>query len=125
MKKFIDPLHIPPYLLLPRANDDDARYIGKHDFRSVLLHSISSNANLHMRTQSYREVRPCQYPQHIGFCYQLKITSRVCCKGSFLCIFFSSMNVTSTIDRLSYFFLSHLNHFFVLWYVPFLNTTHL
>lgn len=75
MKKFIDPLHIAPYLLLPRANDDDARYIGKHYFRSVLLHSISSNANLHMPTQSYREVRRCQYPQHIGFCYQLKIPS--------------------------------------------------
>lgn len=87
---------------------------GKHDFRSVLLHSISSNANLHMRTKSYKEVRPCQYPQHIGFCYQLKIPSIYfvfVVREVFYAFFFSSMNVTSTIDRLSYFFLSHLNHF--------------
>ena len=36
MKKFIDLLHIPPYLFLWREDDDDVRDFGKHDFRSVL-----------------------------------------------------------------------------------------
>ena len=36
MKKFIDRLHIPPYLLLGREDDDDVTDIGKYDFRSVL-----------------------------------------------------------------------------------------
>ena len=28
-----------------REDDDDVRHIGKHDFRSVLLHAMLSNAN--------------------------------------------------------------------------------
>ena len=39
------PSHIPPYLFLSREDDDDVRDIGKHDFRSVLLHLMLSNAN--------------------------------------------------------------------------------
>ena len=35
-----------PYLLLSREDDDDVRDIGKHDFRSDLLHPMLSNANL-------------------------------------------------------------------------------
>ena len=38
--------HIPPYLFLSREDDDDVRDIGKHDFCSVLLHPMLSNANL-------------------------------------------------------------------------------
>ena len=37
--------HIPPYLFLSREDDDDVRDIGKHDFRSVVLHPMLSNAN--------------------------------------------------------------------------------
>ena len=37
--------HVPPYLFLSREDDDDVRDIGKHDFRSVLLHPMLSNAN--------------------------------------------------------------------------------
>ena len=37
--------HILPYLFLSRGDDDDVRDIGKHDFRSVVLHSLLSNAN--------------------------------------------------------------------------------
>ena len=37
--------HIPPYLFRSREDDDDVRYIGKHDFRSVELHPLLSNAN--------------------------------------------------------------------------------
>ena len=37
--------HILPYLFLPRGDDDDVRDIGKHDFRSVVLHSLLSNAS--------------------------------------------------------------------------------
>ena len=37
--------HIPPYLFLSREDDDDVRDIGKHDFRSVLIHPMLSNAN--------------------------------------------------------------------------------
>ena len=29
---------IPPYLFLSRKDDEDTRDLGKHDFRSVLLH---------------------------------------------------------------------------------------
>ena len=36
--------HVPPYIFLSRENDDDVRDIGKHDFRSVLLHPMLSNA---------------------------------------------------------------------------------
>ena len=36
---------IPPYLFLSREGDNDVRDIGKHDFRSVLLHTIVSNVN--------------------------------------------------------------------------------
>ena len=39
--------HIPPYLFLSRADDDDVRDIGKHDFRSVQLHPMLFNANRH------------------------------------------------------------------------------
>ena len=42
LKKLIHRLHIPSYLFLSRKDDDD---IGKHDFRSVLLHPMLSNAN--------------------------------------------------------------------------------
>ena len=35
----------PPYLFLSRDDDDDVRDIGKHGFRSVLLHPMLSNAN--------------------------------------------------------------------------------
>ena len=34
-----------PYLFLSREDDDDVRDIGKHDFRSVLVHPMLSNAN--------------------------------------------------------------------------------
>ena len=43
LNKLIDHLHIPPYLILSRDDDDDVRDIGKHDFRSVLLHPMLSN----------------------------------------------------------------------------------
>ena len=36
--------HIPPYLFRSRKDDGGARGIGKHDFRSVLLHLMLSNA---------------------------------------------------------------------------------
>ena len=36
--------HIPPHLFLSREDDDDVIDIGKHDFRSVLLHPMLSNA---------------------------------------------------------------------------------
>ena len=36
--------HIPPYLFRSREDDDDVRDIGKHDFRSVELHPLLSNA---------------------------------------------------------------------------------
>ena len=39
------PSHISPHLFLSRENDDDVRDIGKHDFRSVPLHPLLSNAN--------------------------------------------------------------------------------
>ena len=46
LKKLIDRCLIPPYLFLSREDDDDdVRAIGKHDFRSVLCHSLLSNAN--------------------------------------------------------------------------------
>ena len=38
--------HVPPYLFLSRENDDGDRDIGKHDFRSVLLHSMLLNTSL-------------------------------------------------------------------------------
>ena len=68
-----------------------------------------------MHTQCYREVRRCQYPQHIMFLLPVENTLNTSCffdKGCFLCTFFSSMNVTSTIDRFSYFLMSDLNLFF-------------
>ena len=37
--------HILPYVFLPRADEDDVRDIGKHDFCSVVLHSLLSNAH--------------------------------------------------------------------------------
>ena len=36
--------HIPPYLFLSREDDDVVTDIGKHDFRSVLLHPMFHNA---------------------------------------------------------------------------------
>ena len=36
--------HVPPYLFLSREDDDDVRDIGKHDFRSVLLHPMLSKS---------------------------------------------------------------------------------
>ena len=45
MKKLIDGVHIPPYLYLLRDDDNDVRDIGKHDFRSVLLHPMLADAN--------------------------------------------------------------------------------
>ena len=45
LTKLIDRLHIPSYLYLSRKDDDDVRGIGKHDFRSVLLHPMLPNAN--------------------------------------------------------------------------------
>ena len=39
--------HMPPnFFFLSGEDDDDVRNIGKHDFRSVLLHPMLSNANL-------------------------------------------------------------------------------
>ena len=43
LKKLIDRVHILPRLFLSRGDDDDVRDIGKHDFRSVLLHAVLSN----------------------------------------------------------------------------------
>ena len=37
--------YLPPYLFLPREDDDEVTDIGKHDFGSVLLHPMLSNAN--------------------------------------------------------------------------------
>ena len=37
--------HIPPYLFLSREDDADFGDIGKHDFRSVLLQPMLSNAD--------------------------------------------------------------------------------
>ena len=37
--------HIPPYLFLSREDDSDVRDVGKHDFRSVVLLPMLSNAN--------------------------------------------------------------------------------
>ena len=37
--------HIPPCLLLSRADDDDVRNNGQCDFRSVLIHPLLSDAN--------------------------------------------------------------------------------
>ena len=45
LKKLIDRLHILPRLFLSRQDDDDVRDIGKHDFRSVLLHAMLSHTN--------------------------------------------------------------------------------
>ena len=45
MKKLIDGVHVPPYLFLLRDDDNDVKEIGKHDFRSVLLHPMLANAN--------------------------------------------------------------------------------
>jgi len=45
LKKLTDRLHIPPYLFLSRESGDDVGDVGKHDFRSVLLHPSLSNAN--------------------------------------------------------------------------------
>ena len=46
LEKLIDCFHIPPYLFLPREDDDDdVRDIGKPDFRSFQLHSLLSKAN--------------------------------------------------------------------------------
>jgi len=45
MKKLIDGVHITPYLFLLRDDDNEVREIGKHDFRSVLLHPMLANAN--------------------------------------------------------------------------------
>ena len=42
------------YLCLSRNDDDDVRDVGKHDFRSVLLHPMSSNAN-----SIYKEATSC------------------------------------------------------------------
>ena len=51
MKKLINCFqYIPPYLFLWRENDDEVRDIGKHDFRSVLLHP-TSQSTLHARLQ--------------------------------------------------------------------------
>ena len=46
LKKLIDLLHIPPYLFLSWEDDHDVRDVGKHDFRSVLLHPMLSSSNL-------------------------------------------------------------------------------
>ena len=45
--RFIDEYFsfVSPYLFLSRADDDDVRDIGKHDFRSILLHSMLSYDN--------------------------------------------------------------------------------
>ena len=40
-----DVLHIKELSLVSREDDDDVRDIGKHDFHSVLLHSMLSNDN--------------------------------------------------------------------------------
>ena len=40
--------HIPSYLYLSRADDDDVRNNGKCDCRSVLIHPMLSNANFSM-----------------------------------------------------------------------------
>ena len=40
------PSPYPTTFCLSRTGDDDVRVIGKHDFRSVLLHPMLSNANL-------------------------------------------------------------------------------
>ena len=44
-----------PYVFLSREHDDDVRDIGKHDFRSVLLHSMLSNANRQVTTNQISE----------------------------------------------------------------------
>ena len=49
--------HIPPYLFLSREDDTDVGYIGKHDFRLVLLQPMLSNptnrSSLHMRLRNW------------------------------------------------------------------------
>ena len=57
--------HILPYVFLSREDDDDVRDIGKHYFRSVLLHlmlsvvgtAITKGKNTGSRL--FTEVKPC------------------------------------------------------------------
>ena len=39
------PSHIPPYVFMSPEDEDDVRKIGKHDFLSVPVHPLLSNAN--------------------------------------------------------------------------------
>ena len=53
---------IPPSLFLSREDDDDVRDIGKHDFCSVLPHSMVSNALCYLLvTSSCRSVHHIDY----------------------------------------------------------------
>ena len=47
--------HIPPYVFLSREDDHDVRDVGKHHFRSVLLHHMLSNANGEVTTNQFCE----------------------------------------------------------------------
>ena len=66
LKRLIGRHHIPPYLLLSQEDDHDVREIGKHDFRSVLLHPMLSNANPsklnHRFKREIRAVKAIRYP---------------------------------------------------------------
>ena len=39
------PSHIPPYVFMSPEDEDDVRDIGKHDFPSVPLHPMLTNAS--------------------------------------------------------------------------------
>ena len=39
------PSHIPPYVFMSPEDEDDVRNVGKHDFPSVPLHPLLSNAH--------------------------------------------------------------------------------
>jgi len=68
-KKLIDRDHFPPHLFLSWENDNDIR---KHDFRSVLLHPMLSNANHFSPSSEKRKISlvtstwlfPAEYPRY-------------------------------------------------------------
>ena len=66
--------HIPPYLFRSREDDDDVRDMGKHDFRSVLLLPMLSNANLLRMTKRYIEPKLDKY---FNLVVRLRVSHRV------------------------------------------------
>ena len=71
LNKLINGLHNPLHLFLSQEDENDVWDIGKHEFRSVLVHPMLSNGNLIMLltsqiSESHNTKRDAFLPTHLS-----------------------------------------------------------